>query len=163
MLAQTGTARKTAGALAHLPVTGLDPTTLLGQDAGALEPGVEIRGTPSESAGRSTTRMAQEAINDKPAAPGQGTQFGVAPGDQNADVTGRQWLGRYIDLYRAGDLKGGLLAQMPKEQLGEPLPGTAPPPGTNVPPGLVQFLPDPATDAPPPPPGAVPPVPPPPG
>jgi hypothetical protein len=30
---------------------------------------------------------------------------------------------------------------MPQQQLGEPLPGTAPPPGTNVPPGLVQNLP----------------------
>ena len=40
-------------------------------------------------------------------------------------------------------LKGGLLGQMPQEQLGEPLPGTAPPPGTDVPPGLVQFQPDP--------------------
>ena len=52
--------------------------------------------------------------------------------------------GRYIDMYRAGMLKGGLLGQVPQEQLGEALPGTAPPPGTNIPPGLGQFLPDPA-------------------
>jgi hypothetical protein len=51
-------------------------------------------------------------------------------------------------------LKGGLLGQMPQEQLGEPLPGTAPPPGTAVSPGLEQYLPDPApADAPPPPAG----------
>ena len=37
-------------------------------------------------------------------------------------------------------------------QLGQPLPGTAPPPGTNIPAGPEQFLPDP-----PPPPGAPPP------
>ena len=79
-----------------------------------------------------------------PSAPGKCEQFDVAPGDENADVSRREWLGRYIDMYRAGMLKGGLLGQMPQEQLGEPLPGTAPPPGTNVPPGLVQFLPDPA-------------------
>ena len=78
----------------------------------------------------------------------------MAPGDENADVTRRQWFGRYIDMERAGMLKGALLGQMPQEQLGEPLPGTAPPPGTNVPPGLVQFLPDPVDpNAPPPPPG----------
>ena len=90
-----------------------------------------------------------------PAAPGKGEQFDVAPGEENADVSKREWLGRYIDLYRAGDLKGGLLGQVPQEQLGEALPGTAPPPGTNIPPGLAQFLPDPATAAPgaPPPPG----------
>lgn len=160
VLAQTGLPQN-AGALGAPPVTGLDPTTLLGQNAVPSVPGAGP-GTPPNLRAFNNAYGAG-AINDKPAAPGQGTQFGVAPGDQNADVTGRQWLGRYIDLYRAGDLKGGLLGQMPKEQLGEPLPGTAPPPGTNVPPGLVQFLPDPATDAPPPPPGAVPPAPPPPG
>jgi hypothetical protein len=160
VLAQTGLPEN-AGALGAPPVTGLDPTTLLGQNAVPSLPGAGP-GTPPNLRAFNNAYGAG-AINDKPAAPGQGTQFGVAPGDQNNDVTGRQWLGRYIDLYRAGDLKGGLLGQMPKEQLGEPLPGTAPPPGTNVPPGLVQFLPDPATDAPPPPPGAVPPVPPPPG
>ena len=88
---------------------------------------------------------------------GKGQQFDVAPGQENADVSRREWFGRYIDLYRDGRLKGGLLAQMPQEQLGEPLPGTAPPPGTNVPPGLVQFLPEPVDPAAPPPP-APPPV-----
>ena len=36
------------------------------------------------------------------------------------------------------------LGRMPGVELGQPLPGTAPPPGTNIPLGLVQFLPDPA-------------------
>jgi hypothetical protein len=101
-----------------------------------------------------------------PSAPGQCEQFDVAPGQENADVSRREWLGRYVDMYRAGMLKGGLLGQMPQEQLGDPLPGTAPPPGTNVPPGLVQFQPDPAPPpdgAPPPAPGAPPLLPPPPG
>ena len=88
--------------------------------------------------------------NEVPSAPGQGQQFDVAPGDENADVNGRTWLGRYIDLYRDGRLRGSLLGQLPQQQLGEPLPGTAPPPGTNIPPGLVQFLPDPAVPPPPP-------------
>ena len=32
------------------------------------------------------------------------------------------------------------LGRLPGDQLGQPLPGTAPPPGTAVPPGLVQYL-----------------------
>src|SRR3954454_13280417 len=117
VLAQAGQPEN-AGALGAPPVTGLDPTTLLGQNAVPSVPGPDPGVVPNLRAFNNA--YGAGALNDKPAAPGQGTQFGVAPGDQNADVTGRQWLGRYIDLYRAGDLKGGLLGQMPKEQLGEP-------------------------------------------
>jgi hypothetical protein len=38
----------------------------------------------------------------------------------------------------------GALGRMPGAELGQPLPGTAPPPGTAIPLGLVEFLPDPA-------------------
>ena len=38
----------------------------------------------------------------------------------------------------------GALGRMPADQLGDPLPGTAPPPGFVLPPGPEQFLPDPA-------------------
>ena len=48
------------------------------------------------------------------AAPGEGQQFDVASGQENADVNRREWLGRYIDMYRAGMLKGGLLGQSPQ-------------------------------------------------
>ncbi|WP_167099478.1 hypothetical protein [Mycobacterium sp. DL592] len=37
----------------------------------------------------------------------------------------------------------GSLGRMPASELGEPLPGTAPPPGTNIPAGPEQFLPPP--------------------
>ncbi len=51
------------------------------------------------------------------------------------------------------------LGRMPGDQLGQPLPGTAPPPGSNIPAGLEQFytapIPVPAPEAAPP---AVPPV-----
>jgi len=43
------------------------------------------------------------------------------------------------------------LGRMPREMLGQPLPGTAPPPGTSVPAGLEQFYVDPAELLPPPP------------
>jgi hypothetical protein len=51
---------------------------------------------------------------------------------------------------RVDSLKGvhaivhGALGRMPADELGQPLPGTAPPPGTNIPLGPERFLPDPA-------------------
>lgn len=55
----------------------------------------------------------------------------------------------------------GGLGRMPGDELGQALPGTAPPPGTNLPPGLEQFYVNPAAAAGPPPPGTPAPVPPP--
>ena len=140
LLAQTGQ-EPVPGALGAPPVSGLDRDTVLGQlplpSAPGAGPGVVPNFNPFNNAYGPTQCLV-------PSAPGKCEQFDVAPGDENADVTRRQWLGRYIDMYRAGMLKGGLLGQMPQEQLGEALPGTAPPPGTNIPPGLVQFQPDPA-------------------
>jgi hypothetical protein len=150
VLAQNGQPENPA-ALGAPPVVGLDQTTALGQNAVPSAPGGGPGAVPNLNVFNNAYGVQQCLV---PSAPGKCEQFDVAPGDENADVSRREWLGRYIDMYRAGMLKGGLLGQMPQEQLGEPLPGTAPPPGTNVPPGLVQFQPDP-----PPPPGA--PVPPP--
>lgn len=143
------------GALGAPPVVGLDQNTVLGQNPLPSAPGAGPGVVPNLNPFNNGYGLGQY---EKPSAPGQGQQFDVAPGDENSDVSRREWFGRYIDMYRAGMLKGGLLGQMPQEQLGEPLPGTAPPPGTNVPAGLGQFLPDPA--APPPAPGAPPPPPP---
>lgn len=148
------------GGLGAPQVNGLDATNVLGQNPLPSPPGASGGAPPNLNPFNNAYGVQQY---EKPSAPGHGQEFGVAPGDENEDVTRRQWMGRYIDMYRAGMLKGGLLGQMPQQQLGESLPGTAPPPGTNIPPGLVQFYPDPA-DAPPP--GAPPagaPVPPPPG
>jgi hypothetical protein len=151
------------GALGAPPVVGLDRDTVLGQNALPSAPGAGPGVVPSLNPFNNAYGPQQ---NVQPSAPGQGEQFDVAPGDENAEVTRREWLGRYVDMYRAGMLKGGLLGQAPQEQLGEPLPGTAPPPGTNIPPGLVQFQPDPppppGAPAPPPAPGAPPLLPPPP-
>jgi hypothetical protein len=155
VLAQNGQEQNPA-ALGAPPITGLDQTTVLGQNPLPSPPG----GGPGVVPNLNVFNNAygpQQCL--APSAPGKCEQFDVAPGDENADVSRRQWLGRYIDMYRAGMLKGGLLGQVPQEQLGEPLPGTAPPPGTNIPPGLVQFQPDPAA----PPDGAPPLLPPPPG
>lgn len=163
VLAQNGQ-EQVPGAMGAPPITGLDQNTVLGQNALPSAPGAGPGVVPNLNPFNNAYGPQQCLV---PSAPGKCEQFDVAPGDENADVTRRQWLGRYIDMYRAGMLKGGLLGQVPQEQLGEPLPGTAPPPGTNVPPGLVQFQPDPppppGAPVPPPAPGAPPLVPPPPG
>jgi hypothetical protein len=135
------------GPLGQPVVSGLDESTVLGQNAAPSAPGAGPGVVPNLRAFNNAYGPQQYL---KPSAPGQGEQFDVAPGEENADVNARTWMGRYIDMYRAGMLKGGLLGQVPQEQLGEPLPGTAPPPGTNVPSGLGQYLPGPE-EAPPPP------------
>jgi hypothetical protein len=147
MLAQNGQQANPA-ALGAPPITGLDQTTILGQNPLPSPPGADPGVIPNLNPFNNGYGV-QQCL--KPSAPGKCDEFGVAPGDENADVSRRQWMGRYVDMYRAGMLKGGLLGQMPQEQLGEPLPGTAPPPGTKIPPGLDQFQPDPAA---PPAPGA---------
>jgi hypothetical protein len=152
VLAQTGTAQNQA-ALGAPPVVGLDQTTVLGQNPMPSLPNAGPGAVPDLNVFNNQYGIQQNLV---PSALGQGQMFDVPPGREHDDVSRREWFGRFIDMQRAGLLKGGLLGQMPQEQLGEPLPGTAPPPGTNIPPGLVQFQPDP-----PPPPGA--PSPPPPG
>ena len=141
VLAQSGPQTAPTGPLGVPAIPGIQRDTVLGQNPVPSAPGAGPGVVPSLRAFNNAYGVPQ---NEVPAAPGQGQQFDVAPGDENADVNGRTWLGRYIDLYRDGRLRGSLLGQLPQEQLGQPLPGTAPPPGTNVPPGLVQFLPDPA-------------------
>jgi hypothetical protein len=149
VLAQNGQ-EPVPGVLGAPPVFGLDQASVLGQSAVPSAPGGGPGVVPNLNVFNNQYGV-QQCL--KPSAPGKCEEFDVAPGDENADVSRREWLGRYIDMYRAGMLKGGLLGQMPQQQLGESLPGTAPPPGTNIPPGLVQFQPDP----PPPPDAPVPP------
>jgi hypothetical protein len=113
-------------------VVGLDQTSVLGQNAVPSPPGGGAGVVPNLNVFNNAYGPEQCLA---PSAPGKCEQFDVAPGEENADVSSREWLGRYIDMYRAGMLKGGLLGQMPQQQLGESLPGTAPPPGTNIPRG----------------------------
>jgi hypothetical protein len=138
VLAQTGD--PDPGPLGAPNIPGLDGTTVLGQNAAPSAPGADPGIVPNLRAFNNAYGPQQNLV---PSAPGEGEQFDVPPGEENADVNARTWMGRYIDMYRAGMLKGGLLGQVPQEQLGEPLPGTAPPPGTNIPPGLEQYLPGP--------------------
>ncbi|WP_249383664.1 hypothetical protein [Mycobacterium sp. DBP42] len=145
VLGQTGT--ETAPGRLGVP-NGVDmsPGALLGQYENPSAPGVP---PPTEAPNlRAFNNGNFFPQNEKPSAPGEGTVVGVAPGQENADISGLDWMRQMHTLYRNGSLRGSLLGQVPKEQLGEPLPGTVPPPGTNIPQGLGENLPDPAAASP---------------
>jgi hypothetical protein len=145
-LAQTG-APAGPGGLPDLSFIGT--TSLLAQAPVPEAPGGPP-GTPPPSRALNNGYLLPQNI--VPSAPGQGTVFGVDPGNENADITGIEYLKRLHSSYREGGLDGALLGRRPVEQLGEPLPGTAPPPGTAIPPGLGGDLPVPPPILPPPPP-----------
>jgi hypothetical protein len=64
--------------------------------------------------------------------------YSAGPTDLNAPGPS----GRIDAFKRAHGLWHEGLGRLDQSQLGQPLPGTAPPPGTHLPPGPVQFLPD---------------------
>ncbi|MEV0674563.1 hypothetical protein [Mycobacterium sp. NPDC050441] len=148
VLGQTGT-ETAPGRLGTPAGIDMSPGALLGQYAAPSAPG----GPPATNAPnlRAFNNGNFFPQNEKPSAPGEGAVVGVAPGQENADISGLDFLRQMRNMSHNGNLRGSLLGQVPKEQLGEPLPGTAPPLGTNVPQGLGENLPDPA--APPPAPG----------
>ena len=128
-LALAGTEQGPGGIPTNLSVTG--DTTLLGQNTAPAAPtgnGPII--TPGTNALNNQYLLPQ---NLKPAVPGKGEIYEVAPGAENADVTGGDYLKRLWHQYQDGDLKGGLLGRRPKEELSQPIPDTAPPQGTRIP------------------------------
>ncbi|BBX86090.1 hypothetical protein [Mycolicibacterium aubagnense] len=137
--------------------SGLTANTVLGQNAAPSKPGADPGAVPNLNPFNNAYGV-QQCI--KPSAPGKCEEFGVDPGQENADSSPHQWLNRFVDMYHDGRLRGGSLSQWNQQQLGEALPGTAPPPGTNIPPGLAQYYepPDPpvAPGAPVPPPAPAP-------
>ncbi len=64
----------------------------------------------------------------EPSAPGQGQIVGVEPGQEDADVSKRDYLHRLWDTYRAGGLEGGLLGQRDQDPAGRPVPVVPPAP-----------------------------------
>ncbi|OAN31615.1 hypothetical protein, partial [Mycolicibacterium iranicum] len=140
VLGQNGQAP--AGSFGIPAVAGLDPNTVLAQNAVPSAPGAGPGTPPNLNIFNNAYGIPQYL---EPSAPGEGVIFDVAPGQENADVSKREWFGRWIDMYRAGQLEGGLFGQRPQAQLGQPLPGTAPPPGVNLPPGPAQFYVPPGT------------------
>jgi hypothetical protein len=125
---------------------------LLSQNPAPAAPGGALATPPAANPLNNGYLLEQNLV---PAAPGRGTVIGVPPGQENADTSGADYIQRLYAGYQQGGLTGAGLGQRSLDQLGEPLPGTAPPPGTPLPPGLGQNL----VDQPP----IVAPIPPPPG
>ncbi|AQA02291.1 hypothetical protein BVC93_07430 [Mycobacterium sp. MS1601] len=99
-----------------VPITGPD---VLGQHAVPSAPGTAATVAPNLNPWNNQYLLSQ---NQTPAAPGDGVIVGVAPGQENADVSRLDYLKRLIDTYRDGGLEGGLLGQNPVEGVGKPLP-----------------------------------------
>ena len=140
LLAQNGNPAAGLGGTPDLTGNGTrDMLGLLGQTALPAPPGVDP-GTPPEAYPLNNGYLLPQ--NVVPSAPYQGTVAGVAPGQENADTGASDYLQRLYAAYQQGGLSGSMLGQRSLDQLGEPLPGTAPPPGTPMPAGLGQNLPD---------------------
>lgn len=136
-----------AGPLGLPDLSAYAPGLLLGQNAVPAAPGAQTPvAAPDLRAFNGDYLLPQ---NVAPAAPGQGaTAAGIGPTPDDPGTGRLAFLRRIHAMYSDGDLAGALLGQVPSEQLGEPLPGTAPAPGIYVAPGLGQNLPDPAAPAP---------------
>jgi hypothetical protein len=144
-LAQAGA--PSAGPLGMPDLSSYAPGLLLAQNPVPSAPGAQgTVATPDLHAFNNQYLVPQ---NVTPAAPGQGVaDIGIGPSAE-APGTGRlAFLRRLHEMHQDGALDGALLGQVPYEQLGEPLPGTAPGPGIDVPPGLGFGLADPAEPAP---------------
>ena len=123
------------------PIPEPDPTLpadpgqyLLGQHPVPAAPGTAPNTLPN-LAGVTNERLHPQYL--EPSAPGAGEIFHVAPGSEQEVLSRGDFTRRLWHLYQGGYLHGGLLGQVPQDQLGAPLPGTAPPPGAALPPGPV--------------------------
>ena len=135
------------GPLGLPDLAGYAPGLLLGQNAAPSAPGAPAAVTAPDLRAFNGDYLLPQ--NVAPAAPGQGVAAeGLGPTPDNPGTGRIAFLRRLHGMYQDGGLAGALLGQVPDEQLGEPLPGTAPAPGIYLPPGLGQNLPDPAAPTP---------------
>ena len=99
---------------------------LLGQTAAPALPGTPAAAVPDL---RALNPEYLVPLNQDPAAPGQGE---LAPGiGPNEDIPGAgriSMLRRLYEMYQGGDLRGGLLGQVPPEEFYEELPPLPPAP-----------------------------------
>ena len=132
-----------AGPLGLPDLSAYAPALILGQYGVPSAPGADTPvAAPDLRVFDSAYLLPQ---NVAPAAPGQGVPGpGLGPTPQNPSTGRLAFLRRLHEMYQGGGLAGAFLGQVSDEQLGEPLPGTAPPPGVYPPSGLGQNLPNPA-------------------
>ncbi|EHB44343.1 hypothetical protein MycrhDRAFT_6809 [Mycolicibacterium rhodesiae JS60] len=145
VLAQDGA--PAVGPLGLPDLSAYAPGLLLGQNPVPSAPGAQgAVATPDLHAFNNQYLLPQ---NVTPAAPGDGVvDVGIGPSADQPGTGRLAFLHRLHEMYQGGALDGALLGQVPYEQLGEPLAGTAPAPGISVPPGLGLGLADPAVPAP---------------
>lgn len=118
------------------------PGLLLGQNAVPSAPGAPGAVTAPDLRAFNGDYLLPQNVT--PAAPGQGAPAdGIGPTPQDPSTGRLAFLRRLHGMYSEGGLDGAFLGQLPDEQLGEPLPGTAPAPGIYLPSGLGQDLPAP--------------------
>ncbi|WP_082135768.1 hypothetical protein [Mycobacterium sp. EPa45] len=141
VLAQNGA--PPAGPLGLPDLSAYAPGLLLGQNPVPSAPGTANAVAAPDLHAFNTQYLLPQ--NVAPAAPGQGEpDIGIGPSPEQPGTGRLAFLRRLHAMYSDGALDGALLGQVPYEQLGEPLPGTAPGAGVNVPPGLGFGLADPA-------------------
>jgi hypothetical protein len=132
-----------AGPLGLPDLAAYAPGLLLGQNAAPSAPGAATAVTAPDLRAFNGEYLLPQ--NVAPAAPGQGVAAdGIGPTPDDPGTGRLAFLRRLHGMYQEGGLAGAFLGQVPDEQLGEPLPGTAPAAGIYLPPGLGQNLPDPA-------------------
>ncbi|WP_431231037.1 hypothetical protein ACQ856_15305 [Mycolicibacterium psychrotolerans] len=145
VLAQSG--EPAAGPLGLPDLSAYAPGLLLGQNPVPSAPGAPNAAAPPDLHALNNQYLLPQ--NVAPAAPGQGEpDIGIGPSADQPGTGRLAFLHRLHAMYSEGALDGALLGQVPDEQLGEPLPGTAPGVEVNVPPGLGFALADPAGAAP---------------
>ncbi|WP_231991931.1 hypothetical protein [Mycobacterium sp. ACS4331] len=105
---------------------GLPPGTsgtemVLGQAQAPSAPGADPGVPPPLNAWNNAYLLPQHT---EPAAPGEGTVVGVAPGAENANASQWDYLRRLYGMHRDGGLTGALLGQAPAEERPELAPGS---------------------------------------
>ncbi len=145
VLAQSGA--PAVGPVGLPDLAGYAPGLLLGQNPVPSPPGAPgTVVTPNLQAFNDQYLVPQNVV---PAAPGEGQpDIGIGPSADQPGTGRLDFVRRLHEMYQAGALDGALLGQVPYQQLGEPLPGTAPGPEINIAPGLGFGLADPAAAAP---------------
>lgn len=126
-LAQNGSPSQLIGGLPAMPdVSGQTANEfVLGQYAVPAVPGT-APATPVHMNPFNNAYLLPQ--NLAPSAPGEGQLFGIAPGQENADIAAIDYLRRLYDMYQAGGLQGGLLGQRELDSLNKPLPVDPPVP-----------------------------------
>ena len=120
-LAQNGSPSPIPGGLPAMPdLSGQTANEfVLGQHAAPAVPGTAPAAPVHMNPFNNAYLLPQHLV---PSAPGEGQLFGIAPGQENADVNGIDYVKRLYDSYRAGGLEGGLLGQRELDSLNKPLP-----------------------------------------